>query len=265
MSTTAPGASSAKNGSDNPGAVWDTKGYVHSTFTSGAVDGPGMRFVIFMSGCPLRCLYCHNPDSWERKDGTERTIDELLIEIGKYAPFLKAAGGVTISGGEPMMQSHFVHELMRRCKEELGMHTALDTSGLLARGLSDDWFDVVDLVLLDIKQIDPAKHLRLTSAPNKPVLEFAQRLARMGKPAWVRYVLVPGYTDDPEDVENLAKFVSELKNVQRVEVLPFHQMGAYKWKELNIPYELADTQPPSRDVIERVRQQFEAHGLVAIA
>lgn len=265
MSTTAPGTPPAKNGSGSPGAVWNTTGYVHSTFTSGAVDGPGMRFVIFTSGCPMRCLYCHNPDSWDRHGGTKRTIDSLLADIGKYTPFLKAAGGVTVSGGEPLMQADFVHELLRRCKSELGLHTALDTNGLLARGLPDDWFDVVDLVLLDIKQIDPAKHLKLTATPVKPVLEFAQRMARIGKPTWLRYVLVPGYTDDPCDVETLARFVAELKNIERVEVLPFHQMGAYKWQELEMPYELADTKPPSSDVIERVRQQFEAHGLLAIA
>ncbi|RJX30211.1 MAG: pyruvate formate lyase-activating protein [Oxalobacter sp.] len=239
-------------------------GNVHSTLAGGAVDGPGLRFVLFMSGCQMRCLYCHNPDTWDRMGGTPRTVDDVMEEIGKYADFLKKAGGVTVTGGEPLLQAEFVHEVMRRCKEEYGLHTALDTNGLRAFSLPDDWFDVVDLVLLDIKHIDPAKHARLTSTTNRPVLEFAQRLARMSKPTWVRYVLVPGYTDDVNDVEKLAEFVSELKNVERVEVLPFHQMGAYKWKQLRLRYELADKQSPTDEVLGRVKKQFEKKGLTVV-
>ena len=168
---------------------------------------------------------------------------------------------MTITGGEPLMQHEFVHEVLRRCKEELGLHTALDTNGLLAAALPDDWFDVVDLVLLDIKQIDPVKHARLTGTNNKNVLDFAQRLARMNKPTWVRYVLVPGYTDDEQDVEKLAEFVGALDNVERVEILPFHQMGAYKWQEMGLTYELGDRQAPTDDVVDRVKGQFEAKGL----
>lgn len=235
-------------------------GYVHSTLTGGAVDGPGLRFVLFTSGCQMRCLYCHNPDTWERMGGTKRTVDDVMEEIRKYAGFIRKAGGITITGGEPLMQAEFVHEVLRRCKD-IALHTALDTNGLLAHRLPDEWFDVVDLVLLDIKHIDPGKHARLTGAPNRPVLEFAQRLARMGKPVWVRYVLVPGYTDDVNDVEKLAEFVGSLKNVARVEVLPFHQMGAYKWKQLGLRYELADKLPPTEGLVERVKKQFEAKGL----
>ncbi len=240
-------------------------GYVHSTEPSAAVDGPGMRYALFVTGCQMRCLYCHNPDTWDRKSGTWQSVDEVIAEIGKYAPFLKFAGGLTISGGEPLVQADFVHEIMRRCKEKFGMHTALDTNGLLAKNFSDEWFDVVDMVLLDIKQIDPEKHRQLTATPLTQVLEFAKRLDRMGKPAWIRYVLVPGYTDDPEDVEKLAEFVATLKNVERVEILPFHKMGEYKWRELGIPYELTDTQPPSLETIERVKKQFEKHGLLAVS
>lgn len=240
-------------------------GYVHSTEPSGAVDGPGMRFVLFLSGCMMRCLYCHNPDTWERQGGAWRSVDDVVAEIGKYAPFLKAAGGLTISGGEPLMQAEFVNEVMRRCKEQYGLHTALDTNGLLAKHLPDKWFDVVDLVLLDIKQIDPEKHKRLTSAPLQPVLDFAQRLARMGKPVWIRYVLVPGHSDDVNDVEKLADFVSTLKNVERVEILPFHKMGEYKWQELGLHYKLADTPSPMPEIVEHVRRQFEARGLTAVA
>jgi len=224
-----------------------------------------MRFVLFLSGCQMRCLYCHNPDTWDRKGGTLRTVDDVVAEIGKYAAFLKSAGGLTVSGGDPLVQAEFVHEILRRCKEQYGLHTALDTNGLLAQNLPDEWFGVVDLVLLDIKHIDPKKHKRLTSAPLQPVLDFAQRLVRMGKPAWIRYVLVPGHNDAVGDVEKLADFVSGLKNVERVEILPFHKMGEFKWKELGLDYELTDTPPPTPETVERVRLQFEARGLSAVA
>ena len=244
--------------------IVSTTGHVHSTLVGGAVDGPGMRFVLFMSGCQMRCLYCHNPDSWDRQGGTVRTVDDVIDEIGKYSLFLKAAGGLTVSGGEPLVQAEFVHEVMRRCKQEYGLHIALDTNGLLAKNLPDEWFDVVDLVLLDIKQIDPEKHKHLTSAPLQPVLDFAKRMSTIGKPMWVRYVLVPGETDDVGDVDRLADFVCTLKNVEQVEVLPFHKMGEYKWRELGVHYELADTQPPSEEVVDRVRKQFESRGLLTI-
>jgi pyruvate formate lyase activating enzyme len=240
-------------------------GHVHSTLSGGAVDGPGMRFVLFMSGCQMRCLYCHNPDSWDRKGGTLRSVEDVVAEIGKYANFLKGGGGLTVSGGEPLVQPEFVYEVLRQCKEKYGLHTALDTNGLLARHLPDDWFDVVDLVLLDIKHIDPEKHRRLTSAHLDPVLEFAHRLARMDKPTWIRYVLVPGYTDDPDDVDRLADFVSGLQNVEHVEILPFHKMGEYKWKELGVQYELTDTPVPTAGLLDRVIKQFESHGVLVVA
>ena len=242
----------------------DQIGYIHSTLSGGAVDGPGIRFVLFTSGCQMRCLYCHNPDTWDRMGGTQRTVSDVVGEIGKYADFLRTAGGLTVSGGEPLLQADFVHEVMRRCKNEYGLHIALDTNGLFAHRLSDNWFDVVDLVLLDIKHIDPGKHARLTSAPNKPVLDFAKRLSNMGKPAWIRLVLVPGYTDDVIDLEKYAEFVSGLKNVERVEILPFHQMGAHKWEKLHLRYELCDKIPPSEHAVARVQQQFEALGLKVV-
>jgi len=239
-------------------------GYVHSVEPSAAVDGPGMRFALFVSGCQMRCLYCHNPDTWDRKSGTWRSVDDVVAEIGRYAPFLKFAGGLTISGGEPLVQAEFVHEIMRRCKEEFGLHTALDTNGLLARNFSDEWFDVVDMVLLDIKQMNPEKHRELTSTPLTRVLEFARRLDRMDKPAWIRYVLVPGYTDDPDDVEKLGEFVVTLKNVERVEILPFHKMGEFKWKELGLQYELTETPIPTMETVERVKKQLEAYGMKVV-
>lgn len=239
-------------------------GYVHSVEPSAAVDGPGMRFALFVSGCQMRCLYCHNPDTWDRKSGTLRTVDDVIAEINQYKPFLKFGGGVTISGGEPLVQADFVHEIFRRCKEELKLHTALDTNGLLAKNFSDEWFDVVDMVLLDIKHIDPEKHKALTATPNDRVLEFAKRLDQMKKPVWIRYVLVPGYTDDEQDVDQLGQFVASLNNVERLEILPFHKMGEYKWKDLGLKYDLTDVRPPSDEVIERVKKQFEAYNIYTV-
>lgn len=239
-------------------------GYVHSVEPSAAVDGPGMRFALFVSGCQMRCLYCHNPDTWDRKAGTWRTVDDVIAEIARYKPFLKHGGGVTISGGEPLVQPVFVHEIFRRCKEELQLHTALDTNGLLAKNFTDDWFDVVDMVLLDIKQIDPERHKALTGTSNDRVLEFAKRLDAMKKPTWIRYVLVPGYTDGEEDVDKLAQFVATLSNVERLEILPFHKMGEYKWQDLGLQYELTDVRPPSDDIIERVKKQFESYNIYTV-
>ncbi|GAA5785489.1 pyruvate formate-lyase-activating enzyme [Chitiniphilus shinanonensis] len=253
-----------------PPAVVDENGrmcgFVHSIETGAAVDGPGVRFVLFVSGCQFRCLYCHNPDTWKLHNGAPRPVDDVVAEIGKYARFLKFAGGLTISGGEPLMQAHFVREVFYRVKKEYGLHTALDTQGFLAAHLPDDWFDPVDLVLLDIKHIDPAKHEALTSKPLQPTLDFAERLVGMRKHMWIRYVLVPGWTDDWHDVERHADYVKSLSDrapgcVERVEVLPFHKMGEPKWQELGLKYELADTPPPSTELTERVREQFRARGL----
>ncbi len=236
-------------------------GFVHSIETGAAVDGPGMRFVLFVSGCQFRCLYCHNPDTWKMRNGKLMSVDEVMKELGKYANFLRFAGGLTISGGEPLMQAHYVGEIFYRAKTELKLHTALDTQGFLAANLEDDWFNNVDLVLLDIKQMNPEKYEQLTGKPLQPTLDFAQRLSRMGKKMWIRYVLVPGYTDDFDDVEKLAEFVTTLQGVERVEVLPFHKMGEHKWQELGMPYELTDVPAPTPEVVERVRNQFRARGI----
>ncbi|HSC79291.1 MAG TPA: pyruvate formate-lyase-activating protein [Chitinolyticbacter sp.] len=254
-----------------PDAVVDEQGrlcgFVHSVETGAAVDGPGVRFVLFVSGCQFRCLYCHNPDTWKLHNGNPRTVDDVVDEIGKYARFLKFAGGLTISGGEPLMQAHFVREVFYRVKQQYGLHTALDTQGFLAAHLPDEWFDPVDLVLLDIKQIDPVKHEALTSKPLWPTLDFAERLMAMKKKTWIRYVLVPGWTDDWMDVEKHADYVKQLSDkapgcIERVEVLPFHQMGASKWQALGLEYALVDTETPQAELVERVRQQFRARGLI---
>jgi len=236
-------------------------GFVHSFEMGSAVDGPGMRFVLFMSGCQFRCLYCHNPDTIKMHNGSMMTVNQIIEEIDEYASFLRKAGGITISGGEPLMQAHFITEILYLAKHDLHLHTAIDTQGFLAGHLEDEWFENVDLVLLDIKHINPEKHLELTSQPLQPTLDFAHRLSSMGKKMWIRYVLVPDYTDDFEDVEKLAEFVASLQGVERVEVLPFHKMGEHKWQELGYKYHLQNVQPPSTDLVQRVIQQFRLRGL----
>ncbi|QBC42224.1 pyruvate formate-lyase-activating protein [Iodobacter fluviatilis] len=237
------------------------QGFVHSIETGAAVDGPGMRFALFVSGCQFRCLYCHNPDTWKLHNGKSYTVEAVMTELKKYASFLRIAGGLTISGGEPLMQAHFVGEIFRRAKQDLKLHTALDTQGFLAAHLDDAWFDNVDLVLLDIKHSDPVKYEALTSKPLQPTLDFAERLQKMGKPVWVRYVLIPGISDDFADVEKLADYLQPMKNIERVEVLPFHKMGESKWAELGMKYELSDTSTPPPELVKRVREQFRARGI----
>jgi pyruvate formate lyase activating enzyme len=236
------------------------EGHVHSFQTGSAVDGPGLRFVLWTTGCQMRCLYCHNPDTWRTTHGRRMTLDAMMAEIGKYERALKLTGGVTVSGGEPLMQAPFVTRLLHACKER-GLHTVLDTNGALGDRLSDEDLNDVDLVLLDLKSFDPATHQRVTGTPVDPVLRFARRLSDLGKPAWIRFVLVPGLTDDAENVDGLAAFVATLSNVERVEVLPFHQLGREKWRGLCLDYALADTEPPDEALLARVRGQFEAHGL----
>jgi pyruvate formate lyase activating enzyme len=239
-------------------------GYIHSVETLGTVDGPGVRYVIFVQGCPLRCLYCHNPDSFKMKNGRLVSSSSLLDEIQRTADFLRRAkGGVTISGGEPLVQPGFIASLFRGCKE-MNLHTALDTNGHLGTKATDEMLADVDLVLLDIKSFDPAIYRRVTGAELQPTLDFARRLDRMGREMWIRFVLVPGLTDDPANVENLADFVASLKMVKRVEVAPFHKMGEFKWKELRRTYKLADTEPPTPESIKQVHHAFSSRGLTVV-
>jgi pyruvate formate lyase activating enzyme len=238
-------------------------GYLHSTESGAGVDGPGMRFVFFTSGCHFRCLYCHNPDTWKLHHGRQVTVEQALGEVSPYARFLKFAGGVTISGGEPMMQPEFVGALLHEIRQRLGLHTALDTQGYLHEDVDDAWFDDVDLVMLDIKHFDPDRYQALTGKPLQPTLDFARRLVRLGKHMWIRYVLVPGLTDGEDDIRGLAQFVAGLGPlVERVEVLPFHQMGIDKWRKLGLDYKLADTPVPDAAQVARARELFAAQGLV---
>ncbi|MET8452015.1 pyruvate formate-lyase-activating protein [Streptomyces sp. NPDC005209] len=240
-----------------------TTGRIHSWDLSTGVDGPGTRFVLFVNGCPLRCLYCANPDTWRMRDGREATVDEVMAEIEKYRPFITTAGGgVTITGGEPLLQPAFTGAVLRRCREA-GLHTALDTSGFLGARATDDLLADTDLVLLDIKSFDTNTYRKLTGGTLAPTLNFATRLDRLGKRMWIRYVLVPGWTDAPVAVDGLARFVAGLAGVDRVDILPFHKLGAAKYEALGLPFPLRDTPSPTPDLVRRVREQFRARGVNA--
>lgn len=236
-------------------------GAVHSWELVTAVDGPGTRMTTFLAGCPLRCLYCHNPDTMSAARGVPVLADDLLARISRYRGVFRATGGgVTLSGGEVLQQPAFAARVLRGAKA-LGIHTAIDTSGFLGRNASDAMLADVELVLLDVKAGDEETHRRVTGRPLAPTLEFGHRLAELGVETWVRFVLVPGLTDDPAMVERIAEHVSRWPQVSRVEVLPFHQMGRGKWAEMGLDYTLTDTQPPSAAVTDRVRAIFGSHGL----
>ena len=238
-------------------------GFLHSFTTGSTVDGPGVRVVAWTAGCQFRCLYCHNPDTWNMMNGRPVTLERAVEALRKYRHGLKVMfGGFTLSGGEPLMQDRFAARLFTAAKS-LGIHTALDTNGFLGERLSDKELDEIDVVLLDIKAWDPNRHKRLTGKDVGPTLDFARRLAQSKKTIWLRYVLVPGLTDDVDDINQIAKFAAELGNVARVDVLPFHQMGRYKWKKLGLDYALDEVEPPRRELVERVCEQFRAVGLKA--
>ena len=222
-------------------------GYVHSTESFGTVDGPGIRFVIFLQGCPMRCLYCHNPDTWRVGAGTAMTAEQLLVQYRKNASFYRK-GGITVTGGEPLLQAEFLAELFEKAKAE-GIHTCLDTSGILYRaddpeknGMIDRLLAATDLVMLDIKHIDPEAHRRLTGHGNGNVLAFAKHLEQKRIPVWVRHIIVEGYTDSPDDLMRLGRWIGCLSNLQALDVLPYHTMGVSKYKELGIPYPLEGMQ-----------------------
>jgi pyruvate formate lyase activating enzyme len=235
-------------------------GYVHSYETSSRYDGPGVRVVLFVSGCLLRCTYCHNPDTWHLKDGTYISAQQVLDRLAGFAPALRALeGGLTISGGEPMVQLAFTKQILAGAKK-MGLHTAIETSGFLGDRVDGSYLSVLDLALLDIKSSNPDTYRAVTGRDLAPTLRFAERLASIGKPTWVRFTLVPGFTDDPANVEGIAKFVAPMKNVEWVEVQPFHQLGAFKWKAMKLDYKNADTPTPTPDLIARVIEQFRTAG-----
>jgi pyruvate formate lyase activating enzyme len=236
-------------------------GRVHPHDLSVGVDGPGTRFVVFLAGCPLRCLYCHSPDTWHMRNGRLSTLDDVMAEVDKYTRFIHAAGGgFTVSGGEPLLQPAFTTTLLAAAKER-GLHTALDTSGFLGARADDALLAATDLVLLGIKSWHPDTYRRVTGVEVAPTLRFARRLADRGIAIWVRFVLVPGLTDRTSDVEGVARFVALLPTVQRVEVLPFHRLGVAKYAALGLPFPLADTPPADDALLSRVRGQFAEQGL----
>ncbi|MEU6126678.1 pyruvate formate-lyase-activating protein [Streptomyces sp. NPDC047123] len=240
-------------------------GSIHSWDLSTGVDGPGSRFVTFLAGCPLTCLYCHNPDTWRMRNGKRTTADDVIAEAAKYTTFISAAGGgATVSGGEPLLQPVFTGELLHRLKHELGLHTALDTSGFLGARATDALLRDVDLVLLDIKSWDPETYQRVTGRPLRPTLDFAHRLADLGQETWVRFVLVPGLTDDPANIEGVARFAASLGNISRVDVLPFHKLGEAKWDALGKDFTLRDTPSPTPEQVAAAKEIFAAHGLKAV-
>ena len=235
-------------------------GYAHSYETSSRYDGPGLRVVLFVSGCLLRCSYCHNPDTWHLKDGTYVSAQHVIDRLGDFAPALRSLdGGLTISGGEPMVQLAFTRRILAAAKQ-MGLHTAIETSGYLGDRADDRYLSCLDLVLLDIKSSNPETYRSVTGRDLAPTLRFAERLAAIGKPVWVRFTLVPGFTDDPENVDGIARFVAPMKNVEWVEVQPFHQLGAFKWKAMKLEYKHVNTPAPTPDLIKRVIDQFKAAG-----
>lgn len=227
---------------------------VHSIETFGAVDGPGIRFVLFLQGCHLQCKYCHNRDTWDINGGSYKSLDELFDKIIRYKNYIFPNGGVTVTGGEPLLQAKFILELFKKLKKE-GIHTCIDTSGIIA--LTDDIKEVLkftDLVLLDIKHIDNEKCKELVGKSNKLELEFAKCLSDNNIPIWIRQVLVPGYTDDEQDLLKLKEFISSLKTVEKVELLPYHSIGEFKWKKLGLKYPLEDIPQATDNDITRAKK-----------
>lgn len=237
-------------------------GWVHSWDLVTGADGPGSRMTLFLAGCGMRCQFCHNPDTWKMKDGVPRSVSQIMDRVSRYSQLMKVTGGgLTVSGGEPLLQARFVANLFHRAKTELNVHTALDTAGLLGARLTDTELLDIDLTLLDIKSGLPETYKRVTGRPLQPTLDFARRLSSLGRTTWIRFVLVPGLTDAPENVDVLADFVATLDGVERVEVLPFHQLGRDKWAATGEPYLLGDAVPPTPELLERVRGQFRERGL----
>ena len=238
------------------------QGYIHQLESFGSVDGPGVRFIIFFSGCPLRCKYCHNPDTWDMAKGKLYTADELLNEALSCKAYWGAKGGITVSGGEPLMQLDFLLELFTKAKEK-GVNTCIDTAGgpFTKEG---DWFEkfkklmeVTDILLMDIKHIDEEEHIKLTGCTGKNIIEMFRYLDEIKKPIWIRHVLVPGITDNDEYLLRTRDFIRTISNVQRVEILPYHGLGAMKYKDLGIDYVLKDTESPSAERVANAKKILE--------
>jgi pyruvate formate lyase activating enzyme len=239
-------------------------GFLHSFTTGSAVDGPGVRVVAWTTGCMWRCRYCHNPDTWTLKNGLPVSVQQVADELRKYEPGLKVMrGGFTLSGGEPLMQHRFAVKVLAAAKG-MGIHTTIETNGFFSDRISDAELEHIDLVMLGLKTWDPDRHEDLTGQDNAHTIAFARRLAARRKPVWIRFVLVPGLTDDPDDMAKSAEFAAGLGNVERVEVLPFHQMGSYKWERLGREYTLKDVDPPTAEAVEKACAIWRTAGLQAV-
>ena len=238
-------------------------GHIHSTESFGAADGPGVRFIVFMQGCHMRCRYCHNPDTWKMDGGDEVTTDEILKRALRFKPYWGKDGGITISGGEPLLQIDFVIVLFKKAKE-LGINTCIDTAGNPVTkeepffSKFEELMKYTDLLLLDLKEINPARHKDLTGFDNSNIIEMAKYLSEINKPVWIRHVLVPEHSDFDEDLDALGDFIDTLSNVDRVEILPYHTLGKFKWENLGIPYTLESISPPSAERIENAKQRIHA-------
>ena len=232
---------------------------VHSIESFGSVDGPGIRFVIFLKGCTMRCQYCHNPDTWSRAGGQLRSVDDVLAQAQRYQSYWGEKGGITVSGGESLLQIHSLTELFRKAKF-LGINTCLDTSAQpFSRDSSsfpafEELMKYTDLILLDIKHIDSDAHKQLTGWRNENILDCARYLSDIGKPVWIRHVLIPGINDDDESLRNLRAFIDTLRNVERVDVLPYHALGVYKWEQLGIPYALTEVKSPTEESVRHAQK-----------
>lgn len=234
----------------------------HSYESCGTVDGPGIRFILFLQGCLMRCKYCHNRDTWDLDGGKEISVAELMKEVVSYKAFMQATGGgVTASGGEAVLQAAFVSEWFKACKAE-GINTCLDTNGFVRHydHTIDELLDHTDLVLLDLKQLNDQIHQNLIGVPNKRTLEFARYLQQRNQPTWIRYVVVPGYTDDDDSIHRLGHFIQGMQNIEKVELLPYHRLGVHKWATLGYQYELEHVQPPSKAALEHIKQILEGYG-----
>lgn len=237
----------------------EIKGRIHSVESFGSADGPGVRYIVFLKGCNMRCQYCHNPDTWAKDGGELMTPEEVLKKALRYKTYWKEKGGITVSGGEALLQIDFVTELFRLAKEK-GVNTCLDTSGNPFsleepfKSKFDELMKYTDLFMLDIKHMDDAAHRKLTGQTNQNILEMAAYLSDHGKAMWIRHVLVPGITTEEDELYRLRSFLDTLKTVERVEVLPYHTLGVFKWKELGIPYQLEDVDPPTKEQIDRAKE-----------
>ena len=239
-------------------------GFIHSFTTGSALDGPGVRLVAWLTGCQFRCVFCHNPDTWKLANGTPVPLERAIEVVGQYRHSLRMMkGGLTISGGEPLLQYPFLARLFPAV-HDMGVHTTLETNGYFGDRLTDDDLASIDLIMLGLKAIEPGLHKRLTGMDNKPVHEFAHRLAERKHPIWIRFVVVPGWTDNMDEAGRMAEFAASLGNVQRVDVLPFHQMGRFKWEKLGMEYQMRDSQPPSRETVEQIISRFRSAGLETV-